>query len=201
LRNDILFNAKWNGIELKTIFDTGSDAGAYIHNRAISEKMGVKLNTADTIIANEVYKGNIRMLTGVIDNLELGNFNIKNITVYVNLETIDSTDSFQAMCDSLINSMCDIVLGMPVIKQLGVIEFDFDKNTMSFPTKTKTINNRNLYIENNLLFMNVQVCNVSKIADHKSSQSKAYPNPATSNKSICFCGTKKINSRFLAGIV
>ena len=159
LRNDILFKAKWNGIGLRTIFDTGSAAEAYIYNRAIAEKIGVKLNTADTIITNESYRGSIRMLTGVIDNLELGDFNIKNVTVFVSIETIDSTDSFQVRCDSLVNSMFDIVLGIPIIKQLGVIEFDFIKNTMSFSQKTKNINKRNLYIENNLLFMNVQVCN------------------------------------------
>jgi len=159
LCNEILFKAKWNGIELKTSFDTGASTEAYIHNRAIAEKIGVKLNTADTIILNENYEGSIRMFSGIIDNLELGDFNIKNITVYVNIETIDSTDSFQVMCDSLINSLFDIVLGIPIIKQLGGIEFDFIKNTMSFPQKTRTIHKRNLYIENNLLFMNMKVCN------------------------------------------
>jgi len=56
------------------------------------------------------------------------------------------------------NSVFDIILGMPVIKQLGVIEFDFIKNTMSFPKKTKTNNKRNLYIEG-VLFMNMKICN------------------------------------------
>ncbi|MDL2308376.1 retropepsin-like domain-containing protein [Bacteroidales bacterium OttesenSCG-928-B11] len=159
-RNDILFTAKWNGIKLKTIFDTGASL-SYIYNRAIAEKIGVKLNTTDTIIMNESYEGAIRAFMGTIDSLELGDFIIKNVPVCVNIETIDPTDSIQAICDSLINSMFEIVLGLPVIKQLGFIELDFDKKTISFPQKTTMINQRNLYIEKNILFMNIDACNAN----------------------------------------
>ena len=132
--NCIFFNANWNGIKLRTHFDTGAGA-CYIYNRAIAEKLGVKLNTTDTILMNDE---TIRGLVGIIDSLEFGEFTVKNIVVYVNIETIDHTDSLQVLCDSMLNSSFDIVLGMPVIKELGVIEFDFVKNTMTFPQTTKT---------------------------------------------------------------
>jgi len=156
-RNDILFNAKWNGIELRTVFDTGCN-NAYIYNRAIAEKIGVKFNTADTIIMNEIYEAPIRCLAGVIDSLELGDFCIKNVPVMVNIETIDSNDSYQEKCDSVFNSWFDITLGTLVVRQLGVIDFDFVKNTMSFPQKTNTINKKNLYIDRNTLFIDMKIC-------------------------------------------
>jgi len=159
--NNILFNAKWNGIELLTEFDTGSGMGAYIYNRAIAEKIGVKLNAADTIIVNEGYELPMRCLAGVVDSLKIGDFNIKNVTVAVNIDAIDSIDSVQVECDSVAKSMYDIILGFSVIRQLGVIEFDFVKNTMSFPQDTKTVNEKNLYIDKNVLFMNMKICDAN----------------------------------------
>ena len=60
----------------------------------------------------------IRGFVGIIDSLEFGEFTVKNVA-YVNIETIDHSDSLQALCDSMLNSSFDIVLGMPVIKELG----------------------------------------------------------------------------------
>jgi len=154
--NGIFFNSKWNGNKLKTIFDTGAGA-SYIYNGTIAEKIGVKLNESDTIIMNN---GTIRSLMGVVDSLELGNFCIKNVSVFVNIETIDTSDSIQVKCDSIVNSMFDIVLGVPVIRQLGIIEFDFVKNTMSFPQKTNLTNKKNLYIDKTL-YLNMEICNVN----------------------------------------
>jgi len=158
--NAIFFNAKWNGINLRTIFDTGA-AGSYIYNRAIAEKIGIKLNTADTIMLNY---GTIHALSGVVDSLELGEFVIKNIPVAVNIEIADSADLAQVKCDSFMNSAFDIVLGIPIIRNLGVIEFDFTKNTMSFPQKTTPSDKQNLYIDNTglrTLYMNMEICNAN----------------------------------------
>ena len=161
--NGIYFNAKWNGINLRTFFDTGASK-CYIYNRTIAEKMGIKLNTKDTIMLNN---GTLRGFFGVVDSLELGEFTIKNAPVYVNIERADSADLAQVKCDSLINSFFDIALGMPVIRHLGVIEFDFDKNTMSFPKKTTSVNKRNLYFDITriiTLCMNMEVCNTNFLA-------------------------------------
>ena len=154
-KNGIVFNAKWNRINLRTFFDTGVGGEAYIYNREIAEMLGIKLNTADTILINE----NRRCLRGIADSLEFGNFTIKNIPVTVNIETLDKADTSMVKCDSLFNSQLDIVLGMPIIKQLGAIELDFSKNTMSFPQNTKSFKKRNLYIENSVLYMNIELCN------------------------------------------
>ena len=105
--------------------------------------------------------GDIRGFSGFVDNLELGKFNIKSIPIFVNIETIDPADSSQVICDSIFNSKFDIILSIPIIRQLWIVEFDFVKNTMSFPQKIKTFNKRNLYIENSKLFMNMEICNAN----------------------------------------
>ena len=141
----------------KSIFDTGAGS-CYIYNRAIAEKIGVKFPTTDTILQNN---GTIRCILGMVDSLEMGGFFIKKQPVYVNIETTDVADTAQIQCDSIFNSAFDIVLGMQIIRQLVVVEFDFVKNTMSFPQKTKALNKPNLYIENTVLFMNMEICNAN----------------------------------------
>ena len=156
--NGIYFYAKWNGINLRTLFDTGFSS-CYIYNRTLAEKIGIKLNTKDTLMLNN---GTSRVLSGVIDSLELGEFIIKNVPVVVNIEITDSTNLAQVKCDSFMNSTFDIVLGIPVIRHLSVIEFDFAKNTMSFSQKITPCNKRNLYIDNTgfkTLYMNMEICN------------------------------------------
>lgn len=151
----IYFNSLWNGISLRTHFDTGMGHGGYIWNRKIADKIGVKLNTSDTIMINS---NTIHGLMGVVDSLKLGPYCFRAVPVFVSIESIDSTDHSQVLCDSIINSNFDIVLGMPIIKQLGIVAFDFKKKTMSFPPKEETTFRRNLYILNSVLYMNMKVC-------------------------------------------
>jgi len=157
--NGIFFNAMWNGVQLKTYFDSGVGAGAFIWNREIAEKIGVKLNTSDTIMNN----GTLHCLIGMIDSLELGEFRIKNIPAFVNIESINHTDSSQVICDSISHSMFDIMLGIPIIRQLGVIKFDFVNNLMSFSQSSPSVNKCNLYISESLkvLFLNMKICNTN----------------------------------------
>jgi len=150
----IYFNSLWNGILLRTHFDTGACVGGYIWNRKIADKIGVKLNTSDTIMLNN----NIYGLMGVVDSLQLGPFCFRAVPIFVSIEKIDSADHSQVKCDSIINSKFDIVLGTPIIKQLGIVAFDFRKKTMSFPLKEDSTYRRNLYIKNSTLYMNMKVC-------------------------------------------
>jgi len=160
----IFFNAEWNGIQLKTHFDTGTGFGAFIWNREIAEKLGVKLNTKDTIVVNY---GTLHGLTGIIDSLKLGEYKIKNIPVFVSIETIDRSDSSQVICDSISHSAQDIMLGMSIIRQLGAIEFDFVNNVMSFFQNTTPVNKRNLYISEffKTLFLNMEICNTNLLTN------------------------------------
>jgi hypothetical protein len=151
----IYFNSLWNGISLRTHFDTGACVGGYIWNRKVADKIGVKLNTSDTITLNS---NTIRGLMGVVDSLQLGPFCFRAVSVFVSIEKTDSTDHSQVLCDSIINSKFDIVLGTPLIKQLGIVAFDFRKKTMSFPSKEESPYRRNLYIKNSTFYMNMKVC-------------------------------------------
>ncbi len=159
--NGIYFNTKWNSVNLRTHFDTGANVN-YISKKAIAEKIGVKLNIADTILLNN---GSIKVLKGIVDSLTFGKFCIKNVPVFVNIKDIDPNDHHQVMYDSILTSNFDIVLGMPVIKKLGVIEFNFEKNTMSFPKSNLSFNKRNLYLSGSSpisggnLYMNIKIDN------------------------------------------
>lgn len=147
--NGIFFNAKWNNRVLRTAFDTGA-ATCFFASRAKAEAAGVKIFTTDTVTVNEQQKG----LLGRIDSLELGKFKVKNIPVFVSIEEIDRNDPDQVKCDSMLNSQFDIVIGLPIIKELGVIEFDFTKNTLTFlANDTQPFNDRKnmcLYYKNNM---------------------------------------------------
>lgn len=150
----IYFNSNWNGISLRTHFDTGAGVGGYIWNRKIADKIGAKLNTSDTILFNNAISG----LMGVVDSLQLGPFSVYAVPVFVSIEKIDSADRHQVLCDSILNSSFDIVLGLPVMKNLGTIMFDFGKMAMSFPSKSQSTCRRNLYIKNSALYLNMKVC-------------------------------------------
>ena len=157
--NGIFFPAKWNDINLRTHFDTGA-GGCFIANRAVAEKIGVKLNTTDTLMMN----GNIKGLMGTVDSLCFGKFSIKNVPVFVNIEKIDHNNPRQAKCDSAMNSMFDIVLGMSVIRRLGIIAFDFEKNTMSFPKQRSKFNQPNICINAGTLYLNMKICDTDFLA-------------------------------------
>ena len=153
--NSIRFMANWNGIPLRTIFDTGA-SGGYIWNREVAKKIGVRFLSQDTVYLN----GNIKALPAIIDSLELGKFKIKNTHVYVNMEEIDIKDPKQAWCDSIMDSQLDIVLGMPIIRELGVIGIDFMEKTISFPGKKKndkTYSRRNIFLENVIVYLMMKV--------------------------------------------
>ena len=85
----------------------------------------------------------------MIDKLELGNFLIKNVPVYVSMETINRNDPKQVKCDSLLNDQFDIVLGLPIMMKLGLIEYNRIENTLSFPKRDKNaeIPDKNLYVD------------------------------------------------------
>ena len=158
--NAIFFYSKWNGIKLRTLFDTGVSEGAFILNRAIAEKIGVNFNESVTSVTGQ----GTNVITGMVDKLELGEFTLRNIPVMVVIDEIDTTDPYQVECEYILNSMFDIILGMAVMMPLGVIEFDFINNTMSFPQQAEATDKRNLYLHNNVLYINVEICNAPFVA-------------------------------------
>jgi predicted aspartyl protease len=151
----IAFNAKWNNYSLKTIFDTGFFS-CYIYNVETAEKIGVKINHHDTLTINS----NSKAISGLLDSVELGNFKIRNIPVAINIHKPDSSSVSEQSCDSAINSMFDVVLGLPLIKRLGVTEINLEEKRISFFSKdTMTETNgieQNIYLRNQALFLNLK---------------------------------------------
>lgn len=149
----ITFNAKWNGHQLKTLFDTGCPT-SYFFNLSTAGKIGVRINYQDTLA------GKIRYISGVLDSIELGNIKIKNIPVMIDTHKPDGTNYVEQKCDSVLNSMFDAVLGLDIIKRVGITDISFEKSQISFLAPTKWINSadteRNMYIRNKSLFLSLQ---------------------------------------------
>lgn len=150
--NDIIFQSLCNNKPVKFQFDTGAGV-CFIWNKDIAKKIGLKVNTNDTIML-----GQTKTVSGIIDSIEVGPYKFKYIPVFVSIDEIDKNDPKQVKCDSILNSV-DIVLGMPILKLLGRVQFDFSKRTMLFSSEViKNINeSKNIYIENNGLFIDMKV--------------------------------------------
>jgi hypothetical protein len=153
----IVFNAKWNGHQLKTFFDTGFSS-CYIYNVETAEKIGVKINYHDTLTMNS----NSKVISGLLDSVELGNFKIRNIPVAINIHKPDNSSVSEQYCDSAINSMFDIYLGLPLIKRLGVTEINLEEKRISF-TKNAIVDTlnieKNIYLKDQSLFLNLKANN------------------------------------------
>ncbi|MGC3977441.1 MAG: retropepsin-like aspartic protease [Paludibacteraceae bacterium] len=149
--NGLFVTSLWNNKPLKSLFDTGAGS-CYIYNKDIANKISLKLNEKDTIYVNN---NTIKAISGIVDSVEIGIYKFRNVPVTINVEKIDRNDSAQVRCDSLLSKEFDVIIGLPLMKELGQMMFDFSKKTMTFfPDSIKDrVDNRNMYIENNGLFL------------------------------------------------
>lgn len=152
----LICDAEWNGVKLRTLFDTGCSPAAYIWNIEIAKRMGLKMNEKDTMILNGT---NIKALNGIIDSLKFGNVVVRNIPVLVSAYQIDKNDIKQVMCDSVMNSKFEITLGLPIIRQLGVMDVDVKNRQMTILDKMEQKPDalKNMYLESGNLFLNVSL--------------------------------------------
>lgn len=154
--SDIIFQSLCNNKPVKFQFDTGAGV-CFIWNKNIAKKIGLRVNNTDTIML-----GQTKTVSGIIDSIEVGAYKFKKIPVFVSIDEVDKNDPKQVKCDSVLSSV-DIVLGMPILKMLGKVQFDFNKGIMIF--SDEIIRNKdgckNMYIENNGLFLDMKVLDKS----------------------------------------
>lgn len=150
--NDIIFRSLCNDKPVKFLFDTGAGV-CFIWNKNTAKKIGLKVNNNDTILL-----GQTKTVSGIIDSLEVGPYQFKNVPVFVSIDEIDKNDPKQVKCDSILSSV-DIVLGMPILKRLERVQLDFNKHTMIFSDESinNTDRDKNMYIEKNGLFLDMKV--------------------------------------------
>lgn len=156
----LLFEAKYNGSPLQTVFDTGSSL-PFLTDKKNADKAGIKIKEAYGMnMMNGVERSSAN---GWIDSIRIGSLLIKNVPVFVfeqELMKEFTPDSIlmdkekKAKADSIFDQM-QIIMGMPVIQMLNHIQFNFPKNEMviSLNRKDPENENNNMYVESNYLYL------------------------------------------------
>ena len=140
----LVFQAKYNGILQRTIFDTG--IGPYcVLSRKLADGMGFRYDSIDEnkVTINE----NLISVRSIIDSIEVGNITFYNIPAFIYSDTASvpfvsgssikrrkKRKKAQTVVDSVRTLFTDCVsLGLPVMKLIGKIQTDYEHNKMCFP--------------------------------------------------------------------
>lgn len=140
----LVFQAKYNGILQRTIFDTG--IGPYcVLSRKLADGMGVRYDSIDEnkVTINE----DLISVRSIIDSIEVGNITFYNIPAFICSDTASvpfvsgssikrrkKRKKAQTVVDSVRTLFTDCVsLGLPVMKLIGKIQTDYEHNKMCFP--------------------------------------------------------------------
>ena len=140
----LVFQAKYNGILQRTIFDTG--VGPYcVLSRKLADGMGVRYDSIDEnkVTINE----DLISVRSIIDSIEVGNITFNNIPAFIYSDTASvpfvsgssikrrkKRKKAQTVVDSVRTLFTDCVsLGLPVMKLIGKIQTDYEHNKMCFP--------------------------------------------------------------------
>ena len=140
----LVFQAKYNGILQRTIFDTGM--GPYcVLSRKLADGMGVRYDSIDEnkVTINE----DLISVRSIIDSVEVGNITFYNIPAFIYSDTASvpfvsgssikrrkKRKKAQIVVDSVRTLFTDCVsLGLPVMKLIGKIQTDYEHNKMCFP--------------------------------------------------------------------
>jgi len=165
----IRFDANYNGVQIETWFDTGCDY-YFFTSESLADKIGVKVinkNQDSTLMMNGVQ---IKAYEGMIDSIDLKSVKLYNIPVIVISDklTVDLNDAslkdYERTLFEKIFTDKQIVMGLPVMKLIGKIEFDWNRNTMSFPKtgEYKSGNNSsNIFLIDNKPFINLKINGLS----------------------------------------
>ena len=140
----LVFQAKYNVILQRTIFDTG--VGPYcVLSRKLADGMGVRYDSIDEnkVTINE----DLISVRSIIDSIEVGNITFYNIPAFIYSDTASvpfvsgssikrrkKRKKAQTVVDSVRTLFTDCVsLGLPVMKLIGKIQTDYEHNKMCFP--------------------------------------------------------------------
>ena len=140
----LVFQAKYNGILQRTIFDTG--VGPYcVLSRKLAGGMGGRYDSSDEnkVTINE----DLISVRSIIDSIEVGNITFYNIPAFIYSDTASvpfvsgssikrrkKRKKAQTVVDSVRTLFTDCVsLGLPVMKLIGKIQTDYEHNKMCFP--------------------------------------------------------------------
>ena len=175
----LVFQAKYNGILQRTIFDTG--VGPYcVLSRKLADGMGVRYDSIDEnkVTINE----DLISVRSIIDSIEVGNITFYNIPAFIYSDTASvpfvSGSSIkrrkkrkiaQTVVDSVRTLFTDCVsLGLPVMKLIGKIQTDYEHNKMCFPVSVANAHlpkATNIYAYKYDLYMRIKLNGVAFTAN------------------------------------
>ena len=175
----LVFQAKYNGILQRTIFDTG--VGPYcVLSRKLADGMGVRYDNIDEnkVTINE----DLISVRSIIDSIEVGNITFYNIPAFIYLDTASvpfvsgssikrrkKRKKAQTVVDSVRTLFTDCVsLGLPVMKLIGKIQTDYEHNKMCFPvsvTNAHLPKAPNIYAYKYDLYMRIKLNGVAFTAN------------------------------------
>ena len=135
--NRIRFDAYYNGIPIETLFDTGLDFHLAIV-KSLADEIGVKVSRENQNTQRVINGIPTKAYQGIIDSIELGNIKLYNIPVLVFKETItpplpDTLNDIMRKEIERVFKDRQIAIGVPTMRLIGKFEFDWNKNTLSFP--------------------------------------------------------------------
>ena len=175
----LVFQAKYNGILQRTIFDTG--VGPYcVLSRKLADGMGVRYDSIDEnkVTINE----DLISVRSIIDSIEVGNITFYNIPAFIYSDTASvpfvsgssikrrkKRKKAQTVVDSVRTLFTDCVsLGLPVMKLIGKIQTDYEHNKMCFPVSVASAHlpkAPNIYAYKYDLYMRIKLNGVAFTAN------------------------------------
>ncbi|MDR1763930.1 MAG: retropepsin-like domain-containing protein [Dysgonamonadaceae bacterium] len=155
LNSILTFPAQYNNQYIKTMFDTGNAFPLFL-DRKNAEMLGIReLGTLNN-------NGKDSVSIGIIDSIRIGNLLITNAMAAIMNDNYskrcvsDTLDDREAV--NKINSIekqIQIILGMPIIRQLHRIDFDLLNNKMVISNRNQNGNSNksNIYLKNQSLYL------------------------------------------------
>lgn len=133
------FEARFNGILHKTLFDTGVNTYCLMSKR-YADKMGINYNKAE-VRSEPINEMNIPVMRVLLDSIEIGNVTLYNVPIKIYDYTInfclpDSVKNDTLKMKSFESGKNDLqapIIGLPTMQLMRKLLIDYEKNYISFP--------------------------------------------------------------------
>lgn len=159
----IRFDAVYNNVPIQTWFNTGVST-YLVTTKQVAEEIGVRIidTTQDSMkIINGVP---VKALAGIIDSIDLKSVKLYNIPVMVHESLFpqlrDTLNREAELNRKMVQADRMIIMGLPTMKLIRKIEFDWEKRTVCFPESTEesVINSfPNIFMNENNLYQRLKI--------------------------------------------
>lgn len=169
-KDSMIIPIKCNGVSINSWIDTGAESYLFMQKKT-AERCGIKglsMQKTDTITYNGIRAAGS---FNVVDSLMIGSLLFTKIPVvvvnddYLSL-ALDSNfpDSIIDKAQNAYNSVygfSDVVIGLPILKMLGSIEFDWGKNKVNLCMKKNVSlsdEKPNIFVTDKNVYTHLRIC-------------------------------------------